>query len=244
MNNLLKKQVRRRDAKLVSFESKKIYQALYRAFFENLQNKQESEKKAQNLTKRIVPLLQQRFGEIPTVEEIQDLVEEMLIQEGFTRVVKSYILYRRHHQDIREMKIWIGVRDDLKLSVTTLQVLQKRYLRKDDQGQVIESPAQMFGRVARTVAEAEYLYGSSSDVRHYEEEFYSLMVRREFMPNSPTLMNAGTQMGQLSACFVIPVEDSIKSIFEAVKNMALIHQSGGGTSSPSIINFKNCCTRE
>ncbi len=228
MNNPLKKQVRRRDGKLRPFESKKIYQALYRAFLENLQDKQESEKKAQNLTEKVIPLLQ-RYGEAPTVEEIQDLVEEILIQEGFAQVAKSYILYRRHHQDIREMKAWVGVQDDLKLPINTLQVLQKRYLKKDDQGEIIESPSQMFRRVARSIAEAEKVYGTSSDVQHYEEEFYSLMAHRELMPNSPTLMNAGTLMGQLSACFVIPVEDSIQSIFDAVKNMALIHQSGGGT---------------
>ncbi|MEW5803766.1 MAG: adenosylcobalamin-dependent ribonucleoside-diphosphate reductase, partial [bacterium] len=119
--------------------------------------------------------------------------------------------------------------DELKLPVNAIRVLQRRYLRKDDQGRLIETPARMFRRVAKTVARAERVYGPSSNAKRYEDEFYSLMVNREFMPNSPTLMNAGTPIGQLSACFVVPVEDSIQSIFDALKNMAMIHQSGGGT---------------
>ncbi|MEW6379539.1 MAG: vitamin B12-dependent ribonucleotide reductase [bacterium] len=229
MNATTIRQVRRRTGEMVPFDRKKIHHALERAFLENLQDEQESERRAGELTDRIVPLLRERFGEIPGVEEIQDLVEEVLIQAGFTQVARSYILYRKRHQEIREIKSWMGVKDELKLPVNTIRVLHRRYLRKDDEGRIIESPAQMFRRVARAVAEAERQYGSAADVRLYEEEFYSLMAGREFMPNSPTLMNAGTQMGQLSACFVIPVEDSIESIFDAVKNMALIHQSGGGT---------------
>jgi ribonucleoside-diphosphate reductase alpha chain len=284
------RQVRRRSGDVVPFDSRRIHHALYRAFLARLHDEQESERRAADLTDKIIPLLGVRFGEIPTVEEIQDLVEEMLIQEGFSHVAKAYILYRRQHQDIREMKSWMGVQDELKLPVNTIRVLQRRYLRKDDQGRIIESPAQMFRRVARAVAKAERVYGlhglpsagaegaatgaegegaapasagaapasagaapgtegaapgadraapsmmkmdaqmnAERYAERYEDMFYSVMANREFMPNSPTLMNAGTPIGQLSACFVIPVEDSIRNIFEAVKNMALIHQSGGGT---------------
>ncbi|MCL6582690.1 MAG: vitamin B12-dependent ribonucleotide reductase [bacterium] len=223
------KQVRRRSGELVHFDRKKIQSVLYRAFVEVLRDEAESEQRANELADRIIPLLRERFGEVPSVEEIQDVVEEVLIKEGFAQVARAYILYRRRHQEIREIKSWMGVRDELKLPVNAVRVLQRRYLRKDEQGRIIESPAQMFRRVARAVAEAERQYGSGSRVKFFEEEFYTLMASRLFMPNSPTLMNAGTQMGQLSACFVIPVEDSIESIFDAVKNMALIHQSGGGT---------------
>ena len=87
----------------------------------------------------------------------------------------------------------------------------------------------MFRRVAKSVASAEKLYKKGVDAKKTEEEFFSLMTGLEFLPNSPTLMNAGTRLGQLAACFVLPVEDSIESIFEAVKNTAIIHQSGGGT---------------
>lgn len=117
----------------------------------------------------------------------------------------------------------------LNLTVNTLEVLKKRYLIKDNNRNVIESPDALFRRVAKCVAKAENLYLPGSDSSRIEEQFCLMMRNLEFMPNSPTLMNAGTSMGQLSACFVIPVEDSIDGIFKAVKDMARIHQTGGGT---------------
>jgi ribonucleoside-diphosphate reductase alpha chain len=119
--------------------------------------------------------------------------------------------------------------DDIFLSANARQVLERRYLLKDEEGKIIESPRAMFRRVAKAVTEAELLYDKGHVPKELEEEFFLLMTDLDFLPNSPTLMNAGTEIGQLSACFVLPVGDSIREIFEAVKNMALIHQSGGGT---------------
>ncbi len=110
-----------------------------------------------------------------------------------------------------------------------LRVLEKRYLKKDKQGKVVETPEDMFRRVAQTIASAELGHNPKADVKAWEDRFYSIMTGLEFLPNSPTLMNAGRELGQLSACFVLPIEDSINSIFDAVKNTALIHKSGGGT---------------
>lgn len=115
------------------------------------------------------------------------------------------------------------------LSANALTVLARRYLKKDDEGNVVESPEDMFRRVANNVAQADYQYNGRRDVHATEEEFHRVLSNLEFLPNSPTLMNAGRPLQQLAACFVLPVEDSLESIFDGVKNTALIHQSGGGT---------------
>ncbi|MDH4099245.1 MAG: vitamin B12-dependent ribonucleotide reductase [Nitrospirota bacterium] len=117
----------------------------------------------------------------------------------------------------------------LKLAPNAMKVLEKRYLKKDPTGKPAEKAEDMFHRVAKTIASADKLYDVAADVKAVEDEFYSMMVNLEFMPNSPTLMNAGRQLGQLSACFVLPIGDAMEDIFESVKNTALIHQSGGGT---------------
>jgi ribonucleoside-diphosphate reductase alpha chain len=115
------------------------------------------------------------------------------------------------------------------LSQNALRVLEARYLRRNEERRVVETPAELFESVAKGVAFAEQLLASASKARYWEEKFYELMSSLDFLPNTPTLMNAGKPLGQLSACFVLPVEDSIEGIFEAVKNMALVQRTGGGT---------------
>ncbi len=117
----------------------------------------------------------------------------------------------------------------LSLSSNAMKVLERRYLAKDADGIPSETPQELFQRVARHVAHAEAIFDPNVDPQEWEERFYEVMTRLEFLPNSPTLMNAGRELGQLSACFVIPVEDSMESIFDAVKHTAIIHKSGGGT---------------
>ncbi len=118
----------------------------------------------------------------------------------------------------------------LKISENACRVLEKRYLKKNKHGEVIETPEDMFRRVAKTIASADKLYGKNKKaVERTEQDFYQMMIKLEFMPNSPTLMNAGRELAQLSACFVLPINDSMESIFEAIKSTAMIHKSGGGT---------------
>lgn len=113
--------------------------------------------------------------------------------------------------------------------MNAIKVLQRRYLTQNEKGETTETPSQLFRRVAKAIAKVEKRYNQNANVKKVEDVFYQMMSRLEFLPNTPTLMNAGTRIGQLSACFVIPVGDSLSEIFEAVKWTAIIHQSGGGT---------------
>ena len=113
-------------------------------------------------------------------------------------------------------------------SITAEQVLLARYLLKDEATKVVETPEELFRRVARHVAAAERVFDPDADTSALEDEFYRAMCGLEFLPNSPTLMNAGTEMGQLAACFVLPLDDSLEDIFEAAKQAAVIFKSGGG----------------
>jgi ribonucleoside-diphosphate reductase alpha chain len=118
----------------------------------------------------------------------------------------------------------------MKLSDNAMAILERRYLARDDEGELLESPEDMFRRVARNIASAENRYGKDEgEVKAVEKRFYDMMTSLDFLPNSPTLMNAGKELQQLSACFVLPVDDSMESIYDTLKNAAMIHKSGGGT---------------
>jgi ribonucleoside-diphosphate reductase alpha chain len=219
--------ITKRDGRIVDFDQKKITNAILKAL---TAVKRKDGELAKKLSNEAVKIVEERFeGKIPGVENVQDIVEEVLIKNGYADVAKAYILYRQKRAEIREFKKFFDVVDDLKLGVNAIKVLKNRYLMKDEEGKVVETPSQMFRRVARAIAQADLIYDKEANVKKTEEEFYQIMANREFLPNSPTLMNAGTRLGQLSACFVLPIEDSIEGIFTTLKHMAIIHQSGGGT---------------
>jgi ribonucleoside-diphosphate reductase alpha chain len=152
-----------------------------------------------------------------TIPLLEKIIEAKLLEYGLTKP-----------SPVR-LDTSMFVKDELTLSENAKTVLERRYLKKDANGRIQETPVQMFKRVAGHVAKAEKRYGDESQVKNMEQRFYNMMTEFKFLPNSPTLMNAGRRLGQLAACFVLPVEDSMEGIFDALKNAALIHKSGGGT---------------
>ncbi|MCX6775674.1 MAG: adenosylcobalamin-dependent ribonucleoside-diphosphate reductase [Candidatus Micrarchaeota archaeon] len=236
-------QIKKRDGRIADFDKSKITNAIFKAA---VAVGGEDRETAERLADNVVEIVYEKFaGRIPTVEDVQDTVEKVLIEEGRAKTAKAYILYRQKRAILRELKaelLNVPVDEvDNKLSVNAIKVLERRYLKKDKNGQVVETPKQMFRRVARAIALVDVFYDQNVDTSNVEEEFYDAMVNLEFLPNSPTLMNAGTEIGQLAACFVLPIEDSIDSIFNAVKATALIHQSGGGCISEGSKVFTTMC---
>ncbi|MBI4983206.1 vitamin B12-dependent ribonucleotide reductase [Candidatus Woesearchaeota archaeon] len=218
------KQIRKRDGRIVDFNPDKIAMVIFKAAQSVGGNDYEM---AKELADQVVDYLGLLEEDIPSVEQIQDLIEKILIEEGHAKTAKSFILYREKRKELREAKSLMGIIDDCKLSLNALKVLEGRYLCKDADGNVTETPMQLFDRVAGNIALADGNYGGNIEAA--KKEFLEIMLSRDFMPNSPTLMNAGTEIQQLSACFVLPVDDSMEGIFESVKHAAIIHKSGGGT---------------
>lgn len=214
--------IRKRDGSIVEFDSSRIKDAVHKAF---IAVELENGEKASSVTSEAVQLLEERFKEkIPSVEDTQDIVIEVLTKRGFEKVAAEYRDFRKKKEELRELREKLGI--EPKLTVNALEVLKARYLLKDQTEKIVETPTQLFMRVAKAVAEVDRKYGDDS--QKSEELFFQMMARLEFIPNTPTLFNAGTDIGQLSACFVLPVEDSLEGIFTTVKNMALIEQTGGG----------------
>ena len=219
--------IRKRDGRLQTFQRRKITSAISGALKEVGISDYAL---ADDLSKETVAHLRERYREkVVDLEKVQDAVEHTLVRKNLTDAAKAYILYRQRHAEARLAKRILGVADELKLSLNAIRVLEKRYLGKDMHGRILESPLGMFQRVARTVAEPDLDFGGRGAAADAEEKFLSFMTNLEFLPNSPTLMNGGTDVGQLAACFTLPVDDSMESIFGTLKHMALIHQSGGGT---------------
>ncbi len=213
----------KRDGRIVVFDPDRIKDAIHRAF---IAVELEDGERAEAITKEVVRLLEERFRhQIPSVENTQDIVVEVLTKKGYEKVAVEYEAYREKKEEIRRLRERFGI-EEPKLTVNALEVLRRRYLLRDQDGRITETPSQTFMRVAKAIAKVDRKYGGNP--KESEKIFYGMMARVEFLPNSPTLFNARTELGQLSACFVLPIEDSLESIFTAVKNMALIEKSGGG----------------
>lgn len=218
--------ITKRDGREVEFSLDKLAGAIWKA---GKETGEYDEKEAKRLAEITVALVEKSFGSAQdkslSVESLQDIVEQVIMAAGHYQTAKAYILYRAARSDERRVERIIGVKDDLDLSPNQLKVLRNRYLLKDEDGKVIETPSELFKRVAKNLAVVE----KSDKRKKVEADFYEVMSRLEFLPAGRTLNNAGTPQSQLANCFVLPVEDSMEGIFDAVKWMAMVHQRGGGT---------------
>ncbi len=214
--------IKKRDGRITEFDQDRIKDAVHKAF---LAVELGDGEKALSVTIEVVKRLEEAFMEkMPSVENAQDMVVEVLKEKGYGKVAQEYQDFRNKKEELRNLRDMLGI--EPKLTVNALEVLKARYLLRDENETLIETPTLLFKRVANAIAKIDRTYGEEPQAS--EKNFYQMMAKLEFLPNTPTLFNAGTDIGQLSACFVLPVHDSLEGIFNAVRNMALIEQTGGG----------------
>lgn len=222
----------KRDGRVVDFSFDKLVDSIFKAA-ESVGGK--DREKAVELAKEVaVKLDSERKDTSRSVGEIQNATEKVLIERGHAKTAKAYILYyHKKNEEHHQKTLIMGERStegNLSFSSQALKILERRYLRKDETGKMIENPQEMLLRVAQNIAQADADYkASEKKVEETAREFYAVLSELKFLPNSPTLMNAGTRTQQLSSCFVLPVDDSMEGIFGTLKDAALIHQRGSGT---------------
>jgi ribonucleoside-diphosphate reductase alpha chain len=216
------RKIKKRDGRIADFDPDRIKNAVHKAF---LAVELGDGEKAETVTNEVVKRLEEKFKEkTPSVEDAQDTVVAVLKQKGYGKVAQAYQDYRNKKEELRALREKLGI--EPKLTVNALEVLKARYLLRDEKENITETPTKLFERVAKAIAQVDKTFGENPEKT--QKTFYQMMAKLEFLPNTPTLFNAGTDIGQLSACFVLPVHDSLDGIFTTVKNMALIEQTGGG----------------
>ena len=217
------KKIIKRDGRVVDFDSNRIKDAIAKAF---IAVELKDGEKAERITVEVVRLLGEKFREkAPSVEDAQDFVVDVLRKEGHEKVAQEYQVYRQKKIELRKLREKLDVGEP-KLTVNAMEVLRQRYLLRDENEKIVETPRELFKRVAKSIARPDAKFGGNPE--QSEKIFSEMISKLEFVPNTPTLFNAGTPLGQLSACFVLPVEDSLEGIFDAAKDMAIIEKSGGG----------------
>ncbi len=215
--------IRKRDGTYEFFEVSKIESAIRKAILDVRGEKEGLKAKA--LTKKVTDFLEknQLKGTTLTVKDVEDVIFDTLKENKLNDVIESYKKFQKEQRGLTAFRTFMNIRDDIGLTSNALKVLAKRYLLKDENGNVVETPKRLFERVAKAIAFVDTKY-SKGDVKKTTKAFTDLLTNLEFLPNTPTLMNAGTELGQLSACFVLPIEDSLESIFTTLKHTALIQQ--------------------
>ena len=222
------KNILKRDGTRTEFSLSKIADSIFRAA-ETVGGKDKA--LAIKIAHEVVQKLNEKYGDKdPTAEKVQDLVERTLIEKGHIKTAKAYILHQHKKNEEQTKARQHYAQGGLNFSQEAIRILERRYLLKDMQGNFTENPEQMLRRVAQNIAHADTFYGATeTEVKAMEDVFFAMMGELRFLPNSPTLMNAGTKTQQLSSCVVLPVEDSMKGIFGTLHDAALIHQRGSGT---------------
>ncbi len=222
--------VRKRDGRIVLFNKDKIVDAIFKAMSSVNKVDQELAEKLANL---IEEELENKFNkkDTPHVEDIQDLIEKALITEGLAEVAKSFILYRYKRTVIREAKeSLIGKIDDSDLSITSLKIAEAKYLLKDENGNIIETPNQMFQRAAKCMANVEKKYNKDEQyTKDLEKKFFEIISNLEFLPSGRILAHAGTDSTSLSSSIVIPIEDSLEDIFTSLLHAVTLQKKTVGT---------------
>lgn len=216
------KKVKKRDGSIVDFDKARIDLAIWKAAQSVGGN---DHGLAVKLGTDVDRLLDELYGEkkIPSVEDVQDLVERVLIESGHSQTAKAFIIYRRKRQELRESKLALGVEDDMKLSFDALRILvQYHLLQKTSEGK-LETPRQMFMRVAHALAAADKKYGDEPGTA--EKEFADSFLNLDTIPGLAMLRFAGTEVPLLSEAFALPLQDDISALFTTLRDAALLHKS-------------------
>lgn len=229
MSPILK--IKKRSGEISSFDQQKITQAIWKAAESVGGTDKTLAEKISNQVAAVLEVFFKDESNIPTVEQIQDLVEKILIEGGHAKTAKAYILYRAEHKHLRSAQedVLNGKTTKLPFSINALKVLAGRYLQRDENGEVCENPEEMFDRVSHALANVEKDYGKSEkEVSEYAEKFQEVLYNFEFIPAGRTLTNAGGKTRLVANCIVLHFEDTMEGIFSTLKDAALLQQAGSG----------------
>ena len=217
-------QIKKRSGELQVYNKEKVVRSIYRAQ-ENIE-KQDWDQ-ARVIGKLVVDELEEKFKQekILGSDEVGDVLERVLIDNKLYDIARAFIIAREKQRQEDKAEKGLGVVDDVGLPYTSIVVLKNKYLQKNDSGQVIETPKDLFKRVSKALARAEK---TAKLKKTWERKFYKSMKYLEFLPGGRTLANAGTSNNQLANCFVMPMPDSVEGIFDSVKESSILKKNGGG----------------